>query len=41
VTPAQNAFRTWGWRRVGRARSEADPGGPVADVLVTALPVKP
>jgi GNAT superfamily N-acetyltransferase len=41
ATPAQNAFRTWGWRRVGRARSEADPDGPVADVLVTALPVKP
>ena len=37
--PAQNAFRTWGWRKVARARSESDPDAPVADVLVTALPV--
>jgi GNAT superfamily N-acetyltransferase len=40
AVPAQNAFRTWGWRRVGRARPEADPDGPVADVLLTELPVK-
>ena len=40
AAPAQNAFRTWGWHRVARTRSEADPAGPVADVLVTALPVK-
>jgi GNAT superfamily N-acetyltransferase len=38
--PAQNAFRAWGWRKVGRARSESDPDAPVADVLVTELPVK-
>jgi hypothetical protein len=41
ATPAQNAFRTWGWRRVARTRLEADPDGPVADLLVTALPAKP
>jgi GNAT superfamily N-acetyltransferase len=41
ATPAQNAFRTWGWRRVARTRFEDDPGGPVADVLVTELPAKP
>lgn len=40
AVPARNAFRTWGWHRVARARSEADPGAPVADVLVIALPVK-
>ncbi len=39
AAPAQNAFRTWGWHRVARTRSEADPGAPVADVLVTELPV--
>ncbi len=39
--PAQNAFRTWGWRRIARARPESDPDAPVADVLVTALPAKP
>jgi GNAT superfamily N-acetyltransferase len=38
AAPAQNAFRKWGWRKVGRTRP--DPGAPVADVLVTALPVK-
>ena len=37
---AQHAFRAWGWHKVGRTRSEPDPGAPVADVLVTALPVK-
>jgi len=41
AAPAQNAFRNWGWHRVARTRSEADPEGPVSDVLVTALPVKP
>ena len=40
AAPAQSAFRKWGWRKVGRTRSEPDPGAPVADVLVTALPVK-
>jgi ribosomal protein S18 acetylase RimI-like enzyme len=37
---AQHAFRAWGWRRVGRIQAEPDPSAPVADVLVTALPVK-
>ena len=37
---AQHAFRAWGWHKAGRTRSEPDPGAPVADVLVTALPVK-
>ncbi len=41
AAPAQNAFRSWGWRRIARARAEADPGAPVADVLVIALPAKP
>ena len=40
AAPAQNAFRTWGWNRIARTRSEADPAAPVTDVLVTALPVK-
>ena len=35
ATPAQNAFATWGWRKVGRTRPE--PGAPVSDVLVLAL----
>jgi len=35
---AQHAFRAWGWRKV--ARAQARPDAPVADVLVTALPVK-
>ena len=34
---AQNAFRKWGWRKVGRPRNPG-PGSPVSDVLVTALP---
>jgi GNAT superfamily N-acetyltransferase len=39
AAPAQNALRTWGWRKVARARSESGPDAAVADVLVTALPV--
>ena len=39
ATPAQHAFRAWGWRKIGRAREDAA-SSPVADVLVTALPVK-
>ena len=37
ATPAQNAFRVWGWRKIARTR---DPGlgSPVSDVLVTGLP---
>jgi ribosomal protein S18 acetylase RimI-like enzyme len=37
ATPAQNAFRNWGWRKVARTRGE-QPGSPVSDVLVTTLP---
>jgi ribosomal protein S18 acetylase RimI-like enzyme len=37
ATPAQRAFRTWGWRKVARTR-DAEPGSPISDVLVTALP---
>jgi ribosomal protein S18 acetylase RimI-like enzyme len=37
AAPAQNAFRTWGWRKVARTR-DPGPGSPVADVLVIALP---
>ena len=36
---AQAAFRSWGWRRLARTRGP-DPGVPVLDVLVTALPHK-
>ncbi len=37
ATPAQNAFRTWGWRKLARTRGSR-PGAPVSDVLVTTLP---
>ena len=37
AAPAQQAFRAWGWRKVGRTRDPA-PGSAVADVLVTPLP---
>ena len=37
ATPAQQAFRKWGWRKVARTRG-AEPGSPVSDVLVTTLP---
>jgi ribosomal protein S18 acetylase RimI-like enzyme len=37
ATPAQQAFRSWGWRKVARTR-DAEPGSPVSDVLITALP---
>jgi GNAT superfamily N-acetyltransferase len=37
ATPAQHAFRTWGWRKVARTRG-AEAGSPTSDVLVTALP---
>jgi len=35
---AQNAFQSWGWRKVGRTR-DPRPGSAVSDVLVTELPV--
>jgi len=37
---AQAAFRSWGWRKVARARGDA-PGAPVLDVLVISLPWLP
>jgi GNAT superfamily N-acetyltransferase len=39
ATAANSAFRNWGWRRVGRSRGP-DPGTPVLDVLVMALPAE-
>lgn len=38
ATPAQRAFGSWGWRKVARTR-DPDPGSPVLDVFLTALPV--
>jgi ribosomal protein S18 acetylase RimI-like enzyme len=37
ATPAQNAFQSWGWRKVARTR-DPSPGKPVSDILVTTLP---
>ncbi len=37
AAPAQAAFRGWGWAKVARTRGP-DPGSPVLDVLVMALP---
>lgn len=37
ATPAQHAFRSWGWRKVARTRT--GPGSPVCDVLLATLPV--
>jgi GNAT superfamily N-acetyltransferase len=36
ATPAQTAFRNWGWRKVARTRGE-HPDLPVSDVLVCTL----
>jgi GNAT superfamily N-acetyltransferase len=36
ATPAQQAFRAWGWRKIARTRGP-DPDSPVLDVLVTRL----
>jgi ribosomal protein S18 acetylase RimI-like enzyme len=36
ATAAQNAFRSWGWRRVARTRGQGS-GAPVLDVLVMSL----
>jgi ribosomal protein S18 acetylase RimI-like enzyme len=38
ATAAQQAFRTWGWRKVARTR-DGGPGAPVSDVLITTLPM--
>jgi GNAT superfamily N-acetyltransferase len=40
ATAAQNAFRSWGWRKIARTRGSHH-GSPVADVLITTLPVNP
>ena len=37
ATPAQHAFRKWGWRKVARTR-DGEPGSPVSDVLIATLP---
>jgi GNAT superfamily N-acetyltransferase len=37
AAPAQNAFQSWGWRKIARTR-DPRPGSPVSDVLVTGLP---
>jgi ribosomal protein S18 acetylase RimI-like enzyme len=36
ATPAQSAFRKWGWRKVARTR-DGGPGAPVSDVLIIPL----
>jgi ribosomal protein S18 acetylase RimI-like enzyme len=36
ATAAQNAFQSWGWRKIARTR-DPDPGSPVSDVLVITL----
>jgi ribosomal protein S18 acetylase RimI-like enzyme len=36
AAPAQEAFRTWGWRKIGRTRAP-DPGAPALDVLLLDL----
>jgi ribosomal protein S18 acetylase RimI-like enzyme len=38
ATPAQSAFHSWGWGKVGRTRADR-PGSPLLDVLVRTLPV--
>jgi GNAT superfamily N-acetyltransferase len=40
ASAAQQAFRSWGWRRVGRTRDPDEPGSPIADVLVIPLPLQ-
>ncbi len=37
ASPAQNAFATWGWRKIARTRDPGS-GSSVSDVLVTMLP---
>jgi ribosomal protein S18 acetylase RimI-like enzyme len=36
---AQAAFRSWGWRKVARARGDGTAAAPVLDVLVIDLPL--
>jgi GNAT superfamily N-acetyltransferase len=37
AAPAQQAFRSWGWRKIARTR-DPGPASPVSDVLVLTLP---
>jgi ribosomal protein S18 acetylase RimI-like enzyme len=37
ATPAQQAFRKWGWRKVARTQDDG-PGSPASDVLIRKLP---
>ena len=37
AAPAQGAFQSWGWRKVGRTQ-DPEPGSPVLDVLLRDLP---
>jgi GNAT superfamily N-acetyltransferase len=39
ATPAQNAFRKWGWHKIARTHDDG-PGSPVSDVLIISLPVE-
>jgi GNAT superfamily N-acetyltransferase len=39
ATPAQNAFRKWGWRKIARTHDDG-PGSAVSDVLIIPLPVE-
>lgn len=45
ATPAQQAFRQWGWQKAGRSRDPRPgppaPGALVCDLLVTELPSRP
>ena len=40
ASAAQQAFRSWGWRRVGRTRDPDEPGSSVSDVMVIPLPLR-
>jgi GNAT superfamily N-acetyltransferase len=39
AAPAQSAFAKWGWHKIARTRAPQS-GEPVADVLVTSLPLR-
>jgi GNAT superfamily N-acetyltransferase len=39
ANPAQSAFKSWGWQKVGRIHADW-PGSPIADVLLVALPLE-
>jgi GNAT superfamily N-acetyltransferase len=40
ATPAQNAFRKWGWRKIARTHDDG-PGSSVSDMLIIPLPLEP